>query len=135
MIQYYDQLFQAIADNGWEYNSQIGDNDYLNNMLQNNEYYITTMTAQEDDDGKSYFEYDSSLASNFDKIFPVTDDDAIEEAQVQYEYEKSIINEKESRIDTRMDNLKTEQSAVTKMIESIEQVKNENIERTMNITA
>ena len=135
MIQYYDQLFQAIADNGWEYNSQIGDNDYLNNMLQNNEYYITTMTAQEDDDGKSYFEYDSSLASNFDKIFPVTDDDAIEEAQVQYEYEKSIINEKESRIDTRMDNLKTEQSAVTKMIESIEQVKNDNIERTMNITA
>lgn len=135
MIQYYDQLFQAIADNGWEYNSQISDNDYLNNMLQNNEYYITTMTAQEDDDGKSYFEYDSSLASNFDKIFAVTDDDAIEEAQVQYEYEKSIINEKESRIDTRMDNLKTEQSAVTKMMESIEQVKNDNIERTMNITA
>lgn len=35
-IAFYDKIFTAIADNGWEYNSQIDDNDYLNQMLQNN---------------------------------------------------------------------------------------------------
>lgn len=132
-IAFYDQLFTAIAENGWECNDSVEDNDYLNQMLQNNQYFITTMKSAEDDKGKEYFEYDSAAASNVDNIFTVNDSDAQNEAMVQYEYEKSIINEKESRVDQRMQNLETEQSAINEMIKGIESVRNDNSERTMNI--
>ena len=101
-IAFYDKLFTAIAEKGWEYNSKVEDTNYLNQMLQNNQYYITTMSNATDENGKSYYEYDSNIASNFDNIVSVNDSDAANEALADYEYEKSIINEKESRIDTRM---------------------------------
>ena len=131
-LAYYDRLFQAIADNGWTYDAQVFESDYLNQMFQNNEYTITTI-SDNDDDGK--FEYDTSIASNFYNVITVNDSDARNEAQVEYEYQKSIINEKESRIDTRMKNLETEQSAIVKMLESINQVKEDNIERTYGLWA
>ena len=93
------------------------------------------MKSTENDDGKEIFEYDSAAASNVDNIFTVNDSNVQNEAMVQYEYEKSIINEKESRVDQRMDNLKTEQSAINEMIKGIEKVKSDNSERTMSIFA
>lgn len=134
-IAFYDQLFTAIAENGWECNDSVEDNDYLNQMLQNNQYYITTMKSTENDDGKEIFEYDSAAASNVDNIFTVNDSNVQNEAMVQYEYEKSIINEKESRVDQRMKNLETEQSAINEMIKGVEKVKSDNSERTMSIFA
>mgnify|MGYP000272006863 FL=1 len=134
-INFYEKLFTAIAEKGWVANSQIEDNDYLNNMLQNNQYYITTMEEQTDSDGKSYFEYSQDIASNFENVFSVNDTDAQNEALINYEYEKSVINEKETRIDTRMQNLETEQSAINEMIKGIETVRNDNTERTFGIFA
>ena len=128
-------MFTAIAENGWECNDSVEDNDYLNQMLQNNQYYITTMKSTENDDGKEIFEYDSAAASNVDNIFTVNDSNVQNEAMVQYEYEKSIINEKESRVDQRMKNLETEQSAINEMIKGVEKVKSDNSERTMSIFA
>jgi ribonuclease Y len=60
--------------------------------------------------------------------------EAILEAQVEYENEKAIINEKETRIDLRMDTLKTELEAINTMLKSMENIKKDNIDRTMNIT-
>ena len=134
-INFYDQLFSAIADKGWVADSQAEDNDYLNNMLQNNQYYITTMSSEVDEDGEEYLDYATDIASNCSNIFSVNDSDAQNEALVQYEYEKSVINEKEARIDTRMENLQTEQSAINEMIKGIETVKNDNTERTFGIFA
>ena len=132
-ISFYDQIFSAIAENGWTANSQVEDTDYLNQMLQNNQYYITTMESATDNDGDSYYEYDTHIASNFDNIFQVNDSDAQEIALAEYEYQKSVINEKESRIDTRMQNLETEQSAINEMIKGIETVRNDNTERNFSI--
>ena len=133
MIDFYDQRFTAIADRGWVGNSQVSDNDYLNQMLQNNQYYITTMEAVTDSEGNESYEYSESIASNFDNIYTVNDTDAQNEAQVEYEYEKSIINEKETRIDTRMQDLETEQSAINEMIKGIESVRDDNTDRTFSI--
>ena len=132
-IAFYDQIFNAIADNGWAADSQVTDSNYLNQMLQNNMYTITTMEQCTDDEGDDYFEYDTHIASNFKHIISVNDNAAQELALAEYEYEKNIINEKESRIDTRMKDLETEQSAIVEMIKSIESVKDENIERHMNV--
>ena len=45
----------------------------------------------------------------------------------------AIINAKESRIDTKMQDLQTEQAAVSQMIQSIEKQKSDNSDRTFNI--
>lgn len=139
-IEFYDQLFQGIADMGWEEDDSITDTDYLNQMLQNNSYYITTMTenksfdASKEIDNRNYkFYYDTEFAENDPNIFKVNDSDAHAEALVKYESDKAQINEKEKRIDQRMKNLETEQSAITKMLESIDKVKNDNIERTFSL--
>lgn len=132
-IEFYDKIFTAIAEKGWICNSQVEDNDYLNQMLQNNQYFITTMSAEEDADGKEFYDYDTTIASNFANIFSVNDNDAQVEAQADYEYEKSIISEKETRIDTRMQDLETEQSAINEMIKGIETQRNDNIERNFSV--
>lgn len=132
-LNFYDKIFTAIAEKGWTCNPDVKDSDYLNQMLQNNQYYITTMESATDENGDSYYEYSSSIASNFDKVYSVNDTDAQNEAAIEYEYEKSIINEKESRIDTRMQDLETEQSAINEMIKGIESVRNDNTERTFSI--
>ena len=131
-IAFYDQLFTAIAEQGWVNDSGVGDSDYLNQMLQNNVYYVTTMNANTSDNADTEYLYNMDIASNFSNIFLVNDSDVREEALVKYEYEKSIINAKESKVDTRMKNLETEQTAISKMLESVEKVKEENIERTFN---
>ena len=132
-LAFYDQLFQAIVDKGWTCNSQVQDTDYLNQMLQNNQYFISTMSPTIDNEGKNIFEYEATPAASMDFIYPVNDTDLQNQALAEYEHEKSIINEKESRIDTRMQDLQTEQSAITEMLKGIESVRNDNIERTLSV--
>jgi hypothetical protein len=139
LIAFYDTIFTTIAEKGWTRNKQIEDSNYLNQMLQNNLYTITTVKTEDVHNyytGKSETKnvYNTDLAINFSKIFSVNDNEAREEALSTYEHEKSIINEKESRIDVRMRNLETEQSAINQMLQGLEQVKKNNIERTFNIT-
>lgn len=137
-IAFYDAIFSSIAEKGWVYNSSVGDTDYLNQMLQNNIYSITSVNRSSayDADTKSYKwtnEYDTDIASNNSHIVTVRDSDAANDALVEYEHKKSIINAKESRIDVRMKNLETELSAINQMIQGIETVEKDNIERTFGI--
>ncbi|MBE7702473.1 MAG: hypothetical protein E7Z89_00325 [Cyanobacteria bacterium SIG28] len=134
-IDFYEAIFSAVAENGWVTNEQVNDPDYLNQMFQNNLYTITTVKqTKEYDENTNQYDWDNfyttNIASNFDNIFLVNDSDAQQEAMVEYEYEKSKINEKESRIDQRMQVLQTENAALQEEKEGIEQVLNDNIERT-----
>ena len=137
-IAFYDTLFSSIAEKGWTYNSRVSDTDYLNQMLQNNMYTLTTVNTNRELDsetGEYTWEnsYETDIASNFDNVFTVNDNSAANEAMAEYEYKKNIINEKETRIDTRMQDLETEQSAINQMIQGIEQVRNDNTERNFSI--
>lgn len=139
MIDFYDQLFSTIAEKGWIQNSFITNDEYLNEMLQNNMFTITEVHRQHicDDGAKKHYyknTYITDIADNMTNIYKVNDEDTILEAQIEYENEKAIINEKESKIDLRMENLKLELEAINTMSKSIETGKKENIERTMNIT-
>ena len=144
LINFYDQLFTAVVENGWiDDNMVSNDSEYLNQMLQNNEYYITTMAKNENEEtmnangerksNVNKYVYNTDLWSNTDKIFAVNDEYIRQEALTDYEYQKSIISAKESRVDERMRNLETEQSAIKQMIQGVEQVRNKNVERTFSI--
>ena len=142
-INFYNMLFTAIAENGWIEDYSVYDQDYLNQMFQNNEYYVTSMTeyvpvcnCDNNGDltkGTAKYEYNIDLWSNNDNIFAVNTEAIRQAALTDYEYEKSLISAKEKRIDEKMKNLETEQSAIKTMIEGIEKVKNDNIETYFNI--
>ena len=136
-IQFYDQLFTAIADNGWNYDAGVEDDNYLNQMLQNGSYTFVTMTENKDSEysSKAGYEYTYDVATNQDYIYTVNDTHAADIGLAEYETQKTIINEKEQRIDRKMTTLETERSAIIKMIESCEQMGKDNIDRTMKLWA
>jgi hypothetical protein len=137
-IDFYDEIFSSIADLGWTYNENVSDTDYLNQLLQNNIYSITTVnrtSEYNEDDGSIGWanEYSTDIASNCTKVVSVNDSNAANKALVEYESKKNIINAKETKIDNRMNNLETEQAAIKQMMQGIEQVEKDNIERTFSI--
>lgn len=137
-IQFYDAIFSTIAEKGWTHNSSVSDTGYLNQMLQNNTYTLTTVDrTQTYDTQKKEFtwdnDYDTDIASNNSHVVSVRDNDVANDAQIEYERKKSIINEKESAIDLRLQDLQTELSAINQMIQGVESVRDDNIERTFGI--
>ena len=139
-IAYYDAMFSTIAEQGWVYNSKINDPEYLNEMLQNNLFTLTTVenTEQYDARENAYVNkkiYTTNFAANCSKLICVTDTEAQEEATTKYEYEKAIINEKESRIDERMSILQTELQANNAQKEALKSIIQENTDRNFKIFA
>ena len=141
-IDFYDRIFTAVAENGWKSDYMVSDQDYLDQMLQNNEYLITTMVKNDNstywdsnnvEKQNSEYTYNTDLALNTDNIFIVNDENKRQEALVDYEYKKSLISEKESRVDTRMKNLETEQKSINSMIESIKKAIENNVDSTFKI--
>lgn len=136
-IEFYSTLFSSIAENGWTYNSQIDNDEYLNNSLQNLMFNITNVerTLYQNDYNTYYYEntYSTDIALNCNNIVQVRDAEANEAALIRYEQKKRDIEEKESRVDTRMEKLKTEQTAIQKMIETCQNVLKNNMETHMKI--
>lgn len=138
LINFYDTLFSSIAEKGWTYNEQVIEPEYLNQVLQNNLYTITTVKSNKEYNEYSETfswdnEYETDTASSFKNFIKVNDDCAKETAYAEYQHEKSKINAKESNIDLRMKNLETEQAAINQMIESYQKISQENIDRTLNL--
>ena len=139
-LNFYNQLFIAIADNGWVEDYSVSDSEYLNQMMQNYEYCVMTMTEYEPVcecennadlmKGRAKYEYELDIWSSNSNIFAVNTDAIRQEALTENEYQKSLISAKEKQIDKRMEDLETEQKAVVQMIEGVEKIINDNIERT-----
>ena len=109
-------------------------------MLQNNLFTLTTVenTEQYDARQNAYVNkkiYTTNFAANCSKLICVTDTEAQEEATTKYEYEKAIINEKESRIDERMSILQTELQANNAQKEALKSIIQENTDRNFKIFA
>ncbi len=133
LIKFYDMLFSSISDKGWTYNENINDSDYLNLMLQNNIYTLTSVSRDTEcldwcEDKQWHNSYTTDIASNCTNIFAVNDSDANEVALVEYQNKKDAIKVKESRIDVRMKNLETELSATNNFMKSVEEAIKKNTE-------
>ncbi len=129
LIDFYDAIFEAIATNGWTYNEYINDTEYLNDILQTGTYNITK--AERGNDGE--WDYDESAATTCQNIYQVSDSSAENKATVEYELEKTRIQNKEDAIDVRMKKLETEQSAINEMLESYRSMIDDNVERTFDV--
>ncbi len=129
LIDFYDAIFEAIATNGWTYNEYINDTEYMNDILQTGTYNITK--AERGNDGE--WDYDESAATTCQNVYQVSDSGAENKATVEYELEKTRIQNKEEAIDVRMKKLETEQSAINEMLESYRSMIDDNIDRTFDV--
>jgi len=139
-MDYYDALFKRISQNGWVYDSKVNSsttqtqssaNNYLNAMLENNMYYVTEVDENNSETGS--YSYTNKLATNISKIFQVEDTSAENVAESEYETEKTEISNKEERVDLRMNQLETEQSAITTELDSIKKIISDNVTSTFKI--
>jgi len=132
IMDYYDALFLRISEQGWEEDNYTKNDLYLNNKIQNNDFFLTECLQKSSNTG---FNYTAKQATNITKIFTVHDDDAENEALAEYEAKKSEIQYKENVVDTRMAKLETEQEAINTEMDSIKKVCDDNIQKNFKIFA
>ena len=139
LMDFYDALFERIAENGWTIDENTSSNNrgnkastYLNNKLQNNDYFIAVPEAKIDSNG---YNYTSKMAQSVTKIYTVNDENEQNSALSKYEADKNLISSKENKIDLIMQKLETEQEAINTEMESVKKIENENIEKTFKIFA
>ena len=73
----------------------------------------------------------TSSSGNFLK--ETQDETDLKKAEAEYEHELDKINDKDTKYDNQLNELETERTAITTEIESIQQVRDDNIERTFGI--
>ena len=132
IMDYYDALFLRISEQGWEVDNHTKNDNYLNNKIQNNDFFLTECLQK---NATSGFRYTAKQATSISKIFSVHDTNAEQEALVKYETEKNMLQAKEHAIDSRMRILETEEQAIKTEMDSIEKVKNDNISKYFKIFA
>ena len=136
LMDYYDAIFLRISENGWVQDNKVNKpqtgRTYLANKLMNNDYFVTECKENADDTG---YNYTNKIASNVMKIFEVNDTDSQNQALSKYEADKTLISNKERRIDAMMQKLETEQEAINTELESVQKIVNDNIDKTFKMFA
>jgi hypothetical protein len=121
VASFYDSMFNIICTNGWTENENIGNADYMQELLKSGAVYISTI------DNDAYY-YQSSYSTDT-YIQEVQDTDAIAQAEAKYNAQKARIENKENTIDMKMKNLDTEISSLTTEYDTMKNVITKSIEK------
>lgn len=133
-IKRYEDIFTTIEDKGWKCYDHVAEAGYVDQMLQNNMFNFTKVDRELGiDNGNLFFEnsYHTEMALNCPDIAQLSNAEVRDAALVEYEAQKSLINEKEDRIDLRMTNLETQASAIKQTISAIKSLIDNNIQQNM----
>ena len=109
-------------------------------MLQNNILTLTNVRQDKvyDEKSEKYYmqnAYDTDIATNNNNIFAVNDSYARDIADSEYEDAKARINAKETKIDLKIEEIKTETASIKTILQSLGTVKDEWIDRSFNTCA
>lgn len=138
--EYYSIMFNSLCRNGWYENIYINDEDYLQNAMKNGQLFVTSLN---EDDGYCYqHRYNNSTVSDPNlissgssagTIMEITDEDAVTQAELDYEIAKSKINYKEEELELDMKNLDLEISSLTTEYDSVKSMITKNVEKTFTM--
>lgn len=132
-FQYYLNLFDQIQAAGGcevidpQYVSGDEANTWFNNMVESGMVTISTFN------GNEWKETSVATSTNQNYLQEAQNDADMKKAEAEYKHELSIINRKDSKYDRDLSNLETERTAIKTEMDSIKQVRNDNIERTFGI--
>lgn len=134
-FNYYIRLFENITNAGGciSINAVCEDgdngNEWFNNMVSSGKVLIDVYN----DTKKEWVATSIATSTNQNYLQEVPDEAAIKKAEAKYEHDLSILNKKDKSFDRDLNKLETERTALKTEIDSIKQVKNDNIERTFGI--
>ena len=123
----------SITDFDGPDGSAANNSEWLTNMIQSGQLYIEIGTV----DNQGGFTLDGiSVSSDLNLSYTQTtqiDSVALAKAEAKYEHEMKTIDRKDKKFDVELGKLDTERSALTKQVDSIKKVSDDNIERTFGI--
>ncbi len=136
-FNYYVNLWSAIHEAGGcqsidpVYESGEEGNNWFQNMVEAGMVSIMIW----DDTGASNEWSETSVATSTSNNYlqELQDDTDLKKAEAKYEHELDIINDKDTKFDNDLNNLETERTSITTEMESIEKVRDDNIDRTFGI--
>lgn len=121
VASFYDSMFNIICTNGWTENENIGNAEYMQELLKSGSVFISSI------DNDAYY-YQSSYSTDT-YISEIADTEAIAQAEAKYNAQKARIESKENTIDMKMKNLDTEISSLTTEYDTMKNVINKSIEK------
>ncbi len=122
---FYNMLYNQLCMNGactdTMKQQQVTDSDYLNLALKNGQLFLSTLN----NDG--YYYQGHYTASGH--IAEVQDEDAIAQAEAEYNVKKNQLNYKEQSLELKMKNIDTELSALTTEYDTVKNLISKNVEK------
>lgn len=122
---FYNMLYNQLCMNGATTDTikqqQVTDPDYLNHALKNGQLFVSSLN----NDG--YF-YQGHYTLN-GHVAEVTDEDAIAQAEAEYNVKKSQLSYKEESLDLDLKNIDTELSALTTEYDTVKNLISKNVEK------
>ena len=134
-FEYYVNLFEKIQSAGGcqeidpQYESGDEGNEWLNNMVTTGRVSIDIYNNNKNE----WQETSVATSTNQNFLQEVEDETDQKKAEAEYEHELDIINTKDSKFDQDLSKLETERTSITTEMESIQKVRDDNIERTFGI--
>ncbi len=101
--------------------------EWFNNMVTSGQVSLYTLN----ENGWDATTIATSIGNNY--LQEVNDEVKAKKAEVEYEHELDIINRKDTKFDLQLKKLETEEQACKTELDSLKQVKNDNIDRTFNL--
>lgn len=125
VTDFYNMLYNQICQQGASADANkmdmINDREYLTHGLKNGQLFISSLR----EDGYFY----QGPYSLVGYVAEVADDDAIAQAEAEYNYTKSKLNYKEETLDLQMKNLDTEISALTTEFDTVKNLISKGVEK------
>ncbi len=122
---FYNQLYNQICLCGATTDeikrNMVRDPEYLAQALKNGQLFISSLNT----DG--YFYQGAYTLNGY--VAEVTDEEAIAQAEMEYEITKSKLNYKEETLDLKMKNIDTELSALTTEYDTVKNLISKNVEK------
>lgn len=122
---FYNMLYNQLCTNGASTDltkqQQVTDSEYLSHALKNGQLFISSLN----NDG--YF-YQGHYTLN-GHVAEVTDEDAIAQAEAEYNVKKSQLSYKEESLELQLKNIDTELSALTTEYDTVKNLISKNVEK------
>lgn len=136
-IAYYVTLWEAIDEAGGyttideKHISGDDSDEWFKNMVEAG--LVTIMAFDENGASDEWSETSVATSLGMNYLQEVEDEELIKKAEIEYEYQLDLINQKDAEYDNELNQLETERSAIKTEIESINTVIDENQERTFDL--
>ena len=127
---YYADLFVILAESKGVVGMRADyadSSEWLTNMLANGDVMLHKWDTEGGDDGEG--EWTEVSVSNDLMLQEVADEKELKKAEAVYEAETTRINRKDAQYDTLLSQTETERNAIKTEMDSLKQVRNDNIEK------